>query len=241
MSDTWTWEEALQAYSYPVNLAAFKNANEYPSWFETNTDDGGLNKTTTFEDRFRKYAPHSIEAWYEVVFWKMFSQEGRRDARTKGVIKKITDSGVTADTLWRLCKEYMVCQDVASFRKFRRNFFSADVVAIVATFPAFIDPQNFPMIDKHVADWARFHRNQHDYTRHGGPALSKPPKFTKSITVLRLDQSDHREFVASWIEWCRFVARILSCHTDRHWRARDVEMAVFTTEICSKELKPLFP
>ena len=240
MPDTWTWEEALQAYRYPVDLAVFRNAHKYPDWFKINTDNGGLNQTTTFEDRFRKYAPHSIEAWYEVVFWKMFSQRGRKNHTTERVIKKITDSRVTADTLLELCREYMVCQDIASFQRFRSNLFKSHVVAVAATFPAFLDPQNFPMVDTHVANWARSHRSQHDYTRHGGPALSRPPEFTKSITVLRFDQNGHWEFVASWIEWCRFVARILSCHTDRHWRARDVEMAVFTTQRRCKELRPLF-
>ena len=232
-----TWEDALNKYSYPVNLANFADAHLYPGWFERDTGIGGLNETAAFEGRFRELAPNHLEAWYEVVYWKMYTQ-GRKDTTTRTAINNIKESGITASELWRLCYEFMNVQDRGRFRRFREKMFRSPSVAVAATFPAFIDPGNFPMVDRQVTDWVRERGARHNYIR-SGVFLLDAPTFTRNKTVL--NESDWG-FIQSWIAWCRHTRDILNEHTQsnkRDWTARQVEMAVFTAQRRGLTLNPL--
>lgn len=215
-----TWQNALDSYRYPVRLADFKDAGMYPGWFEYDTGNGDQSHTVEFEGWFRELAPYHLEAWYEVVFWKLYSQGGRRDRITPNAIANIERSRLTATDLWNLCHDYInnPCKD--SFKAFRENLFPSSVVATAATFPAFICPDEFPMVDKRIASWASDHAREHVYCLPTG-TIALPVKGN----VNSFDQ-----FVGPWYEWCRHTATILSRLTDKHWRARDVEMAVFTAE-----------
>ena len=235
-----TWEDALNKYSYPVNLANFADARLYPGWFEYDIRIGGLDETAAFEGRFRELAPNHIEAWYEVVYWKMASQRGRADYRTRTVINRINALGVTANELWVLCREFVESQDMdrGRFRRFREKLFSSTVVATAATFSAFLDTDRFPMVDTQIANWCRENRSQHEYTQ-VGVVLEEPPEFTQNMTVI---YERHWGFIQSWIYWCRHTRDILNKHpqsTKRDWTARQVEMAVFTAQSRCLTLNPL--
>ncbi|MCY4653128.1 MAG: hypothetical protein OXC95_08190 [Dehalococcoidia bacterium] len=138
-----TWEKALKAYTYPessklpLDLSKFIDASKYPGWFECRIDNGALSETRAFEDRFRELAPHHLEAWYEVVFWKMYSQSVWSNSTTQTAIANVEKAGVSANDLWTLCHEYMANLDKRAFRDFRNKLFSSGI-ATVATFPAFI-------------------------------------------------------------------------------------------------------
>ena len=68
-----TWQHALDEYRYPVNLSDYEFAtSEGPGWFELNLSKGDRVETIGFEKRFRGKAQTHLEAWYEVVFWKLF-------------------------------------------------------------------------------------------------------------------------------------------------------------------------
>ena len=82
-----SWKETLQAYKYPVNLADFVDAGKYPGFFECNIS-GDLDSTRAFQDRFREKAPYHLGAWYEVMYWKLYSQGGRANGITKRVFPK---------------------------------------------------------------------------------------------------------------------------------------------------------
>ena len=76
------WERALLEYRYVADLRDFAGRSEYgEQWFSENLASGDREETIHFEDRFRAAANVAIEAWYEVIFWKMASQ-GRRDYST---------------------------------------------------------------------------------------------------------------------------------------------------------------
>ena len=231
-----TWQNALDAYQYDFDLKCFQDAANHPGWFDHSTRTGNRAETIEFEDRFRRYAPDNLEVWYEVVFWKLSSQEGRRDGTTQNVIRRLTNSRTTAGELWELTEEYIERPSRGTFKKLRSKFFTSDVVATVATFPAFICPERFPMVDTHVAKWARANGSVHSYAPISGPEIVKAPKLDRNKTVVK--ESDW-EFVSSWVEWCRFTADQLSKATGSHWRARDVEMAVFTADLEKLTLRPL--
>ena len=277
-----TWEQALKAYRYPVNLAKYESAAaEPPGWFEQNLSKGDRSETITFENRFRSQAQTHIEAWYEVVFWKNYSFGIVRDERTVGVMYRVYLSGalrqlkvikergeidksldemieeidldrtffkefgynrvdadkdveITAERLWDKCLLYIEKPSLESFQAFRNILFKNKVIATAATFPAFLKPDDFPMVDRQVARWARENGTVHDYAGCGGPTLVTRPDLGERVLTDR-----DWDFVQSWIEWCRFTAERLTDLTGSHWRARDAEMAVYTAQTKRRTLEPL--
>ena len=267
-----TWERALDAYAYPVNLEDYELAGDFPlGWFEDTLSKGDRSETIAFEDRFRREAQTHIEAWYEVIFWKLYSFGMSRDNLTSQVLNRVFYSGVpeiirtmrarkaspeqikdiaeifdydeenaektieiTGELLWDKCWHYIENPSLESFQGFRDILFKTNAVATAATFPAFLKPEDFPMVDRQVARWARRNGLEHSFESCGGPSL---------ITYPRLGEKPLTDrdwgFVQSWIEWCRFAAGRLNDLTERNWRARDVEMAVFTAQRKSMPLEPL--
>ena len=231
-----SWVAARDAYNYPVNLADFADKHKYPGFFESNIC-GCLDSTRAFQDRFRRNAPYHLEAWYEVIFWKMYSQN-RKDSKTKDAIQNIRESGVNHKHLWTLCQSYLEYPERQSFRAFQKNLFSTEAVPIAMTFPAFLSPEKFPMVDSEITRWSYQNHASHAYNLQGGPVLSEPPDMDK-VTTLLYSNTKHREFIESWIKWCRFTASKLHTLTGDEWSARDVEMAVFTAQWTGRTLNPL--
>ena len=222
-ADAETWERALDAYRYPVDLTGFRDAETHPGWFDLKIDPGNRTQTMSFETRFRTQAVDHLEAWGEVVFWKLFSGGTGRAAKRAGAL---LGSGAVAADLWSSCSNYIANPNLDSFRAFRRRLFTQPVVATAATFPAFICPDTFPMVDTQVTRWASENGNGHRYSGVGGPDLECVPELPPGA-VLR---ESHWAFVESWIGWCQFTAAILTQRTGRAWRARDVETAVFAAQ-----------
>lgn len=232
-TDAETWERALDAYRYPVDLTGFRDAEAHPGWFDLKIEPGDRTQTASFETRFRAQALEHLEAWGEVVFWKLFSGGTGRAAKRAGVL---LNSGAVAADLWSSCSNYIANPNLDSFRTFRCKLFTQPVVATAATFPAFICPEQFPMVDTQVTRWARENSNAHRYSGVGGSDLECVPKLLPGA-VLR---ENHWTFVESWIGWCQFTAAVLSQRTGRAWRARDVEMAVFAAQTSRNlTLRPL--
>lgn len=230
-----TWQDALNAYRYPVDLADFSGAQSHDGWFIQNTGEGGRQETIAFEDRFRELGPYQVEAWYEVVFWKLYTTPQFRQQTTQDVILRLTDDRTTAARLWEICSNYVEYPSRRTFQNFRQNLFVSNVVATAATFPAFIDPERFPMIDTNIVRWAYEHGEEHNYRAMGGPNLVRIPHLGPG----RVLNERHWLFIESWIEWCRFTAGILNQRAGHHWRTRDVEMAVFTAQRRHLPLTPL--
>ena len=99
-------------------------------------------------------------------------------------------------------------------------------IATVATFPAFLDPDRFPMVDTRIAKWVGRTMDAHNRVDPLGPQLISAKSMNVKGAVLTMSDFD---FMCAWTHWCRHAATKL---TDRSsggfvWRARDVEMAVF--------------
>src|SRR5258708_3660931 len=114
------WHEALDSYRYPVDLRKFSGRDRFPGWFDQNLTRGDQTETAQFEAHFRKCAAAHLEPWYEVVFWKMYSQSGRADLQTERTIKRILNKKTSANTLWRCCTEYLQSESKKSFRQFQQ-------------------------------------------------------------------------------------------------------------------------
>jgi len=220
------WIRSLSEYGYPVNLGDFQDAEVYPRWFGLIMPVGDRAATIEFETRFRTHAAEATESWLEVVYWKLYSQPtARRNNTTRRLAAHFRQQATTPQALFDTCNRYID-------RPSRRNLESicdmlgltTSSIAVAATFPAFLRPDLFPMVDTRVAKWVGCCMQQHNAEDLHGPQLIRPPYLDSGRTVLTLSDFP---FVESWILWCRYTARKLTKLTESVWRPRYVEMAVF--------------
>lgn len=215
-----TWCRALESYRYPVDLRRFKDRTAFPDWFNMRLAKGDRAETIAFENRFRRLAGTDLAAWYEVIYWKMYSQGGRRDYRTRLIVEQLRYSKTKAQDLLDACRSYVARPSRQALDVFHRLFrFKTRSIAIVATFPAFLDPECFPMVDTRIAQWVQYSCEQFNAADPGAPRLF-PPAGGSLVTR-------HYPFIEVWTEWCRYQAKKLREATQFEWRARDVEMAIF--------------
>jgi len=84
------------------------------------------------------------------------------------------------------------------------------------------------LIDNIVARWVN-----KNFVEHSRNRVVQLTRFNLRYTSLR--DNDYLNYLG-WVCWCREMAEILSEETDFKWRARDVEMAMFTAERNNLEL-----
>jgi hypothetical protein len=179
-----------------------------------------------FEAHFRKHASESIEPWLEVVFWKMCTQPITRVNKiTRRMIEHFKESDITPGSLWSACNRYIENPTRQHFASIRTLLgLTSQSIALAATFPAFLGPDLFPMVDTRVAKWAGHCLVVHNAVEPSGLQLIRPRYVDNKQSVLTMGDFT---FMESWVLWCRHTARKLTAHTSIEWRARDVEMAVF--------------
>ena len=221
-----TWTDSLRAYRYPVDLREFEDAKEYPGWFNFNSPVGDRERTMEFEAHFRKHANEAIEPWLEVVYWKMYSQPATRgNTAARRMAAHFRENVVTPQALWNACIRYIEHPTRLHFESIRTLLgLASGSIAVAATFPAFIRPDLYPMVDTRVAKWVGHCMAIHNAADASGPQLIRPHFVDSKRKVLAMDDFP---FVEKWVIWCRHTARKLSARTSIEWRARDVEMAVF--------------
>jgi len=219
------WHDALAGYRYPVDLRKFSDRSSFEGWFDQNLVAGDLSETTRFENRFRESAGSHLEPWYEVVFWKMYSQGNARDSQTKRTMKLFRDNNTSAQRLWERCSEFTQSESEGSFRQFQDLLIKGDSIAVAFTFVAFSTPSRFPMVDTRTARYVASDPSRLDFpsARNIDKTLNKF-RTSRRSTYLTLSDWD---FISGWVDWCRKMADRLSAHKKHIWRARDVEMAVF--------------
>lgn len=226
-----TWIRALDAFSYPVSLKDYDKGARWPGFFEMEIS-GDRDSSIKFEKHYCATAPHHIAAFYEVVFWKLYSQGGRGKIGTDKVVDFIQHKGVTAEQLWTAVLDFVEHQSIVNLENIRTLMgYVTNVLAVPLTLPALAHPQTIPMIDKQVAKW--INRNVEVHNRHRTNRLTP---FQMNYTSLR--QNDFQNYL-NWVAWCREVADVLRKLTGHVWRARDVEMAVFTAQRTNRDLHVL--
>ena len=225
-----TWKAALTAYRYPVTRP-FSNASRYPQWIQPRLPVGDRSETMSFERYFRSSGQSEIVPWAEVVFWKLASQGGRADIRTREILDRWRFT--SAKILWDALTAYTDQPTKDRFDILRELFgFKTTVIAIVATFPAFVEPDRFPMVDTRIAKWVRTNFDKQNTADPLGPQLVAR-SHDRGLTMTDF------VFMQRWTEWCRYTAEKLTALTEEQWRARDVEMAVFQAQGDSSALNPL--
>ncbi len=226
-----TWTTALSRYYYPVDLSAYKRAGECPGFF-TRDIAGDRASTIEFEDYFRANSEHSIEPYVEVAFWKLCGEKKRFEARVSDLADHLRGQGVTASELRRAVDLFVDKPTKVNLSVLRALLgIKTPVLALALTFPAFVGPDRFPMVDTNTARWIS--ENSEEHSAGGGKELTG---FEFGYSSLRYNDFDN---YLNWVEWCRESAEILTAKTNMEWRARDVEMAVFTAAREGLSLKPL--
>ena len=232
------WQHALDEYRYPVDLTTFADRQQHCGWFARNIDVGNRAQTIEFETFFRQNAPDHLEAWLEVVFWKLYSSHPHI---AKVVIETVKRNGVSAGELWSKCYDFTEHPSRSQFALFQELLVTTPTIAVCATFPAFIAPDRFPMVDSQIAKWVMNNHEKHNRSSNDGVDLKPPKTFItkkgKADILLNLSQY---QFVESWTLWCRSKAKRLTEVGQQQWRPRDVEMAIFTAQRGNLEL-PTIP
>ena len=226
-----TWKKALNGYFYPVDLCLYDRRLEFPGFFELHIH-GNRESTIIFENHFRQLGPHHDEAFFEVVFWKLFSQPNRRKRETDRRVDHVRGHNIAPMALWSTVISFVHEQTVGNLQAIRQHLgIRADVLAIPLTFPALASPETLPMVDRQTAQWVNANHIDHNVHR-----MHQLTTFNMNYTSLRDNDFPH---YLNWVAWCRELAGVLTDRADFHWRPRDVEMAVFTAQRNGMRLNPL--
>ncbi|MCQ1536094.1 hypothetical protein FTO70_10465 [Methanosarcina sp. KYL-1] len=217
-----SWKKALNSYSYPVNLEDYKKAALFPSFFSEKIK-GDRQSTINFENYFRELAPECIEVYFEVVFWKLYSQAHIKQSSTTRIVDSVLNEEIIAEDIWNVVQNFVRNQNRKNLGKIRDKLgITTRVLAVPLTFPAFADPERIPMIDNKVASWVNLNAEDHNRNR-----KDKLTLFKKNYTSLQ--ENDFPNYL-NWVSWCQEMAQVLTEMNEEKWRARDVEMAVFTAQ-----------
>ena len=226
-----TWITALSRYYYPVDLSGYKRAGEFPGFF-TQDIAGDRVSTIQFEDYFRANCAQSVAPYFEVVFWKLYSQPMIRQGTTNRITDHVSEEGVEARQLRCAVDLFIEKPGKANLAVMRALLgLKTDVLATVLTLPAFVDPARYPMVDRQTATWVTANHSNHNRNR-----MKTLTPFKVRTGVLR--DNDFGNYL-NWVHWCRETAEVLTDKTDIEWRARDVEMAVFAAARQDLPLNPL--
>ncbi len=221
-----SWEKALNEYSYCVKLKNYERASEFSSFFDQSIS-GDRESTIALEKHFRTNAEDNIEAFFEVIYWKLYTQGGRGEHRTNEIVDFIQKEEITSEELWDSIQKFIESPEKDNLQNIRDMLgLTTPVLAVPLTLVAFANPKKFPMIDNRVASWIN-----ENYSDHNANKRNKLTPFKKNYNVLRDNDFDN---YLNWIYWSREVAQILTKKTELNWRARDVEMAIFTAQQSDK-------
>ncbi|HTA71100.1 MAG TPA: HEPN domain-containing protein [Bryobacteraceae bacterium] len=203
-----TWQAARRKFNWSVDLRKFKDAAKYPGFFDRVIPPEQIEQ---FEADFRAgLVPRGkVERAAEIVYWKNGGNFRARDRITRDLFiwidgpqdwLKFVDAlkNLAATPTWECFKNLITACGLTS------GF------ATPLTFLSFYDPKRFPMVDQRIGKWwlRRFPDN---------PQFAWNP----DTTVIAQNKKSWEAYIA-WTEFCRRQAAGLS------WRARDVEMAVWS-------------
>lgn len=225
----YSWIKALNGYSYPVDFHDYERRDRFPNFFNREIS-GDRDSTIKFENYFRENARKSREVYFEVIFWKVYSYTNNRLRTTSRIVNHILERKVSSESLYDAIKHFVDSPTPQNLRSIRNLLgIRTNVLAIPLTFPAFLNPEKYPMVDRKVAQWVNTNLNEHNRKREA--------KLTEFVSLPLTD--DDFESYLNWVYWCRELAQVLTEKTGMHWRARDVEMAVFTAQRKNLELTVL--
>jgi HEPN domain-containing protein len=202
------WHAARMQFAWSVDLRRFKDAMKYPGFFDRVIVPGQIEQ---FEADFRaELLPGGkVERAAEVVFWKNGGNFKARDRIARDLLGWIAGPEDWLKFVHAL-KNLATNPTWECFKNLITGCGQTSGFATPITFLAFYDPKRFPMVDQRIGKWwlQRF-PNQPQFA------------WNRDRTVIVPGKKSWEAYLA-WTEFCRRQAAALS------WRARDVEMAVWS-------------
>ena len=222
------WVRAREAFDWKADLRQFRDREKYPGFFDDEITPKNLDG---LERNFRDSLT-TAEFRYagEVCFWKNFARNGNTLAR--GLLARLAVPGhweVFVDDLKRLASD----PTFENLKAFRSACGEKLGLATPVTFLAFYQPDCFPMVDRLVAEWRRQNAKRLGYVEAEHFSQRTPDGWIQG------NQQSWKAYLG-WAKFCRRTAKRLAELTRQPWRARDVEMAVWTAQRKSLFL-PLLP
>ncbi len=237
------WQQALSSYRYPIDRASellfrvrFRLAER---WFNFDLERGDRDDTMRFEARFREFAPRSIEAWYEVIFWKLASSGKLGEYLAGRLVENLREIGYRAPDIWNACSDFVESGGQHEFKMLQELLFlTSGGIPVASAFPAFMCPERFPLCDRWIAKWVCRYFDGNPAEAEARGLLLPSEAFLRHKKATLALPGDWK-FYSQWTRWCRTVAEVLSESTGFKWRVRDVEMAVFMNARNGSDLLPL--
>ncbi|MBI4874129.1 MAG: HEPN domain-containing protein [Acidobacteria bacterium] len=206
------WKTALESFGWKADLKAFKYRTTCPGFFDRVIGPADFGE---FERLFREslHTGKFPRRAAEVAFWKNFRQHKSRDSIAKALLDRLTPNGA-AEGLAQAIEILAQAFNWVSFQELREACGQASGFATPLAFLSFYDPAHFPMADRRIGEW---------WARR----FPQEPQFSRRKDGLIQSNQQSWSAYVSWTEFCRRQAEALSNPSDP-WRARDVEMAVWS-------------
>lgn len=201
------WKTARDRFSWRVDLGTFREAAKYqPGFFNRPIEPW---QVTEFEDAFRAtlIADGRIERAAEVVFWKNYGAFQVKNKLTSDFLTRIRNAE-DWNQFVQAVKKLATEPSWASFQRLIKACGQKHGFATPITFLSFYAPNEFPMVDQRIGKWS-------------AKRFPLQPQFAWAGKRIAPNQRSWDAYLA-WTDFCRRQAALLS------WRARDVEMAVWT-------------
>ena len=209
-----SWVNALEKYSWRVDLGRFKRAADYPGYFNRVIRPADV---VAFENQFRGAidGTGSFEIAGEVCFWKSHRNN------TQKLLTYLAER-VNWDRFVRAIKQVAASPSHDNFVALQSACSQPSGFATPITFLAFYKPTEYPMVDKHIANWWAVNKAKYGY--------EASPKFSqRGDGLIQRSKQSWNAYIA-WTRFCCDYAARMAKNCGVNWRARDIEMAVWEAQ-----------
>ncbi len=179
----------------------------------------------TFENKFRAAIDGngSFEIAGEVCFWKNYGNAQARNRVTQKLLTHLRDP-VNWDRFVQAIKQVLSNLSYDNFVALRDACNQPRGFATPITFLAFYKPTEYPMVDKHIANWWAVNRAKYGYG--DSPKFSQRNDGWIQTYTIPQNKQNWNAYIA-WGKFCFDYATRIAKNCGWNWRARDVEMAVW--------------
>ncbi len=218
------WEEALRTYSWRVDLSCFSGATDYPGYFDRVIAPVDVD---AFQGQFREAIDGvgSFALAGEVCFWK-----NHRSPQKHSLTQRLLEHLSSAQNWHRFAASIRTLSNNPSYDTFvalRKSCSQPRGFATPITFLAFYRPTEYPMADKHIANWWGLHRDGYGFGS-WPPFSQRKDGWIQTYTTAQ-NRQDWNAYLA-WTEFCCQYAVRVAEQCGFNWRARDVEMAIWEAQ-----------
>lgn len=220
-----SWTKAFKMYNWAVDLQHFNSATNYPAYFNRSIQP---DEVVQFEDTFRATIDEngSFEMAGEVCFWKNYGNIQARNRLTQRLLTHIT-SRENWDRLIKAIKAVSNNPSLSNFIALRKACNQPRGFATPITFLAFYKPTEFPMVDKHIANWWRTHKGAYGYDD-SPDFIQRDDGWIQTMTVPQNTQN-WNAYIA-WKRFCCDYSKKIQRNCGLSWRARDIEIAIWMAQ-----------